>query len=226
MKILVIEDEPGLSDALCQTLRRENWSAEARYDGESGLDEALTGIYDAIILDVMLPLRDGFSVLRELRREKLGTPVLMLTARAELDSRVEGLDAGADYYLTKPFEMRELLACLRAITRRPEDTADAELQAGDLVLRTHQGGIYCAATGKFVKMSVKELHLLELLMKNQGRILEKEQLFERVWGLESDSEYNNIEVYISFLRKKLNFVGSAVRIKATRGIGYSLEAEA
>ncbi|MBQ9534937.1 MAG: response regulator transcription factor [Clostridia bacterium] len=226
MKILVIEDEPGLSDALCQTLRRENWSAEARYDGESGLDEALTGIYDAIILDVMLPRRDGFSVLRELRREKLGTPVLMLTARAELDSRVEGLDAGADYYLTKPFEMRELLACLRAITRRPEDTADAELQAGDLVLRTHQGGIYCAATGKFVKMSVKELHLLELLMKNQGRILEKEQLFERVWGLESDSEYNNIEVYISFLRKKLNFVGSAVRIKATRGIGYSLEAEA
>ena len=223
MKILLIEDEIGLSDALCQTLKNENYSAVAAYDGESGLDEALSGIYDAIILDVMLPKMDGFAVLRTLRREKIATPVLMLTARSELDSRVEGLDSGADYYLTKPFETKELLACLRAITRRPDNIEDNEPEFGDLVLKTSQGGVFCKTTGQFVKMGIKELQLLEILIKNKGRIAEKETLIERIWGYENDSEYNNIEVYVSFLRKTLAFIGSETKIKSTRGVGYSLE---
>lgn len=223
MKILLIEDELGLSDALCHTLRRENYSAVAAYDGESGLDEALSGIYDAIILDVMLPKMNGFEVLRTLRKEKIKTPVLMLTARAELDSRVEGLDAGADYYLTKPFETKELLACLRAITRRPENIEEDEPEFGDLLLKTSKGGVLCKATGSFVKMGLKELLLLEILMKNKGRVVEKETLIECVWGYDNESEYNNIEVYVSFLRKKLSFIGSRVKVKSTRGVGYSLE---
>lgn len=222
MKILLIEDEIGLSDALCQTLKRENYSVVAAYDGEQGLDEALSGIYDAIILDVMLPKMDGFKVLQELRREKITTPVLMLTARAELESRVAGLDSGADYYLTKPFETKELLACIRAITRRPENIEEDIPKFGDLELQTSRGGVFCGATGQFVKMGLKELQLLEILMKSNGRIVDKETLIERVWGFENDSEYNNIEVYVSFLRKKLSFIGSAVKVKATRGVGYSL----
>lgn len=223
MKILLVEDELGLSDALCHTLRRENYSAVAAYDGESGLNEALSGIYDAIILDVMLPKMSGFEVLRTLRKERITTPVLMLTARAELDSRVEGLDAGADYYLTKPFETKELLACLRAITRRPEKIEENEPEFGGLVLKTSKGGVYCSETGLFVKMGLKELLLLEILIKNKGRVVEKDTLIERIWGYENESEYNNIEVYVSFLRKKLSFIGSKVRIKSMRGVGYSLE---
>ncbi len=223
MKILLIEDEAGLSDALCQTLKHENYSAEARYDGESGLYEALTGVYDAIILDVMLPKKDGFEVLRELRREKISTPVLMLTAKSGVESRVAGLDSGADYYLTKPFETQELLACIRAITRRPDTIEDEEPEFGDLVLQIRQGGIFCRTSGQFVKMGVKELQLLELLMRGKGRIVEKEVLIERIWGFDNDSEYNNIEVYVSFVRKKISFVGSSVKVKSTRGLGYSLE---
>lgn len=223
MKILLIEDEIGLSDALCQTLKHENYSTEARYDGESGLYEALTGLYDAIILDVMLPKKDGFEVLRELRREKISTPVLMLTAKSGVDSKVTGLDSGADYYLTKPFETRELLACIRAITRRPNTIEDEEPEFGDLVLQTRQGGIFCRTSGQFVKMGVKELQLLELLIKSKGRIMEKESLIERIWGFDNDSEYNNLEVYVSFVRKKIAFVGSNVKVKSTRGLGYSLE---
>lgn len=223
MRILLVEDEIGLSDALCQALKRENYTPVARYDGESGLDEALTGTYDAIILDVMLPRMDGFTILRRLRAEMIHTPVLLLTAKSELDSRVTGLDAGADYYLTKPFEMRELMACLRAITRRPDTLVENEPTFGDLTLQRQQGGVFCGTTGQFVKMGRKELHLLGILMSNPGNIMPKETLLERVWGLDSDSEYNNVEVYVSFVRKKLSFIGSTVTIRATRGVGYSLE---
>lgn len=222
MKILVVEDEPALSDAICQTLKNQNYSVEAAFDGERGLDEALSGIYDAVILDVMLPKTDGFEVLREMRKQKIATPVMMLTARTELESRVKGLDSGADYYLTKPFETKELLACLRAITRRQGDIEDDEPEFGDLVLQTARGGVFCKKTGKFVKMGLKELLLLEVLMRNKGRIIEKETLIEKVWGFGNESEYNNIEVYVSFLRKKLSFIGSAVKVKSSRGVGYSL----
>lgn len=224
MKILVIEDELALSDAICQTLKNENYPSTACYDGESGLMEALTGIYDAILLDVMLPKMDGFTLLRRLRAEKINTPVLMLTARSDIESKVTGLDSGADYYLTKPFEIPELLACIRAITRRPDTLEDNEPKFGDITLRTSQGDVLCNATGQSVKMGIKELQLLELLMKNKGRIIEKETLIERIWGFDNDSEYNNIEVYVSFVRKKLAFIGSNLKIRSTRGVGYSLEA--
>lgn len=223
MKILLIEDEIGLSEALCQTLKNQNYSAVACYDGESGLYEAMTGIYDIIILDVMLPKLDGFEVLKQLRQSKINTPVLMLTAKSDIQSKVHGLDSGADYYLTKPFEVAELLACIRALTRRPDTIETEEPTFGDIVLQTRQGGIFCKTTAQFVKMGIKELLLMEVLVKNRGNIIEKESLIEKVWGFDSNSEYNNLEVYVSFLRKKLNFVGSSVKIKATRGIGYSLE---
>ena len=223
MKILLIEDEIGLSDALCQTLKSQNYSVVAKYDGESGLYEAMTGIYDVILLDVMLPKLNGFEVLSTIRKEKINTPVLMLTAKSDIQSKVYGLDSGADYYLTKPFETAELLACIRAITRRP-DTFEADEPAfGDIVLQTRQGGIYCRSTAQFVKMGIKELLLMENLIRSKGNIIDKESLIEKVWGFDNDSEYNNFEVYVSFLRKKLAFVGSEVKIKATRGIGYSLE---
>lgn len=225
MNILLIEDETRLADALCQTLKRENYNAVARYDGESGLDEALTGNYNAVILDVMLPKKDGFSVLAAIRENKLTTPVLLLTAKTDIETRVKGLDLGANYYLSKPFEPKELLACIRAITRTAGETINDEPFFGDLVLQMSRGGIFCTSTGRFVKMSLKELQLLELLIKNQGMILEKELLFERVWGIDEDTEYNNVEVYISFLRKKIIFVGSSVKIRSTRGLGYSLTME-
>ena len=224
MKLLLIEDEPGLSDALCQTLKNESYAVTARYDGESGLNEALTGIYDIIILDIMLPRMDGFTVLRTLRQEKIAVPVLILSAKSALESKVAGLDFGADYYLTKPFETAELLACLRAITRRPDQLEMEEPSFGDLVLQTRQGGICCRTTGQFVKTGLKELQLLEILIRNKGMIVEKETLIQRIWGFDSNSEYNNLEVYLSFVRKKLAFVGSSVKIKAVRGVGYCLEA--
>ena len=223
MKILLIEDEKGLSDALCRTFENAHYTAEARYDGASGLDEALTGTYDAVVLDVMLPKKDGFTVLRELRAAELSTPVLMLTARGELEDRVAGLDAGADYYLTKPFETAELLACLRVITRNPGETAQDEPSFGDLSLSASQGGITCLTNGRFVKMGPKELQLIELLIRAGGSILSREFLTERIWGFDDESEYNKIEVYVSFVRRKISFIGSGVRIAATRGIGYSLE---
>lgn len=224
MKILLIEDEIGLSEALCQTFRNEKYLATAKYDGQSGLDEALTGLYDVIILDVMLPKMDGFTLLRMLRQKGLGTPVLMLTAKSELEDKVTGLDSGADYYLTKPFAVPELLACIRAIARRREDKVEEDNPSfGDLTLLFRQGGVMSSITGEFIKMSAKELHLLEILIRNGVNIVPKEKLIECIWGLESDAEYNNIEVYVSFVRKKLQFIGSQVGIKSTRGMGYSLE---
>lgn len=223
MKILLIEDEPGLSEALCHAFKMNNYDATACLDGESGLDEALTGLYDAIILDIMLPKKNGFEVLKHLRKEKITTPVLMLTAYSELESRVKGLDAGADYYLTKPFQMAELMACLRAITRRPGKIEEETPEYGDLQLQMRHGGVKCTSTGQFVKMSLKELRLIEILIKNKGSIVPKEELIQRIWGLDDDTEYNHIEVYVSFVRKKLNFLGSSITIRSTRGLGYALE---
>lgn len=225
MNVLLIEDQVALSDALCQSLKNENYSVTPKYDGEEGLFEALTGIYDVIILDVMLPLKNGFDVLKELRMEKITTPVLMLTAKSDLESKIKGLDQGADYYLTKPFETKELLACIRALVRRPNVLEEAEPEFFDLILKQKQGGIYCKTTEKFVKMGLKELQLMEILIKNGENILSKDFLTEKVWGYDNESEYNSIEVYVSFVRKKLTFVGSRVKIKATRGLGYSLEIE-
>ncbi len=220
----MIEDEKGLSDAVCHMLKTKGWLVTASYDGVGGLEEAESDLYDLIILDVMLPGMDGFTLLRRLRGEKISTPVLMLTAKADLESRVKGLDWGADYYLAKPFEMAELLACVNALSRRKDTSLESSDPVfGDLVLRTQKGELTCVKTDKSVKLSVREINLAELLMRSEGCITAKEQIEEKLWGLESSSEYNSSEVYVSFLRKKLVFIGSTVSIKVARGIGYYME---
>ncbi len=226
MRVLLVEDEKGISSAICQVLKKENFSVDPVYTGTDGLDWALSGIYDAIILDVMLPGMDGFQVLKRVREKGLKTPVCMLTARSGLDDRVRGLESGADYYLPKPFQMAELIACLRAITRRKEDTPVMELSFGDVSLRQQDAKLVSKTTGQSVKLGAKEYQILEMFLRNPRQILPKETIFDRVWGYESDADYSNVEVYLSFVRKKLAFVGSKLKIRASRGIDYSLEEEA
>lgn len=223
MRILLVEDEKKLSAALQKLLQKERYETDAVYTGPDGLDYALSSTYDAIILDVMLPGMDGFEVLRRIRENKVATPVLMLTARGDVEDRVCGLISGADYYLPKPFETAELIACLKAITRRGDALPRMTLAAGDLELLEGEGRLRCSATGREIALGAKEYQLMELFLRNPGQILPRESIFERVWGLESEAEYNSIEVYMSFLRKKLRFIGSQVRLKAVRGLGYSLE---
>ena len=222
MRVLVIEDEVRLAATLQDLLELNGYTADACHDGESGLDNALSGIYDVIILDVMLPKMDGFTVLRRLRESGSATPVLMLTARSELSDRVEGLDRGADYYLTKPFEPRELMACIRALTRRhPELRTSDTLEVGDLTLDKSAFTLSCGE--RSVRLSRKEFDMMDLLMRNQRMVITKETLLLKLWGYESDAEDNNVEVYISFLRKKLEHLKSQVKIKTIRMEGYCLE---
>ena len=223
MRILLVEDEKRLSAAICRMLEQEHFVADPVYTGTDGLDYALSEMYDAIILDVMLPGMDGFTVLRKLRGEGLHTPVLMLTARADLEDRVRGLETGADYYLPKPFEKSELIACLRAITRRKEDPIISELSFCNLSLSEKSASLQNVKTGKEIKLGAKEYQLMEIFLRNPKQILSKETLIERVWGLECEAEYNNLEVYVSFLRKKMTFIGAKERIRAVRGLGYVLE---
>ena len=226
MRVLLVEDEKALSSAICQMLRREQFTVDAVFTGTDGYDYAAAGIYDAIVLDVMLPGMDGFAVLKKLREEGVKTPVCMLTARAGLEDRVRGLETGADYYLPKPFQMAELIACLRAITRRREDAPVMQLSFGDISLNQQEAKLISKTTGQSVKLGAKEYQILEMLLRNPRQILSKDTIFDRVWGYESEADYSNLEVYLSFVRKKLTFLGSRVKIKATRGIGYSLEEEA
>ena len=222
MRILIVEDEVRLAATLQDLLEMNGYTADVCHDGEAGLDNALTGIYDCIILDVMLPKKDGFTVLAQLRQAANATPVLMLTARSEVSDRVEGLDRGADYYLTKPFEPRELLACIRALTRRqPELRTSDALEFGDLTLDLNALTLSCG--GRSVRLSRREFDMCELLMRNRQVVLTKETLLLKLWGYESDAEENNVEVYISFLRKKLAHLHSQVRIKTIRLVGYCLE---
>ena len=222
MRLLIIEDEVRLASTLQDLLELNGYTADVCHDGESGLDNALSSIYDVIILDVMLPKKDGFSVLRGLRAEGCSTPVLMLTARSEVDDRVAGLNSGADYYLTKPFDPKELAACVRALTRRQPELRDTDtLRCGDLQLEKGTFTLCCGE--KSVRLSRKEFDMMELLMLNQRLILTKETLLVKVWGYDSDAEDNNVEVYISFLRRKLEHLGSGVRIRTIRMAGYCLE---
>ena len=225
MRILLVEDEKNLSAAVCRLLQQERFVVDPVYTGPDGLDSALSGGYDAIILDVMLPGMDGFTVLDQLRAAQIKTPVMMLTARGDLQDRVRGLESGADYYLPKPFQMGELIACLRAITRRGDGAPVMALAFGGVSLSEKDGKLQNDTTGQSVKLGAKEYQLMELFLRNPAQILPKETLIERVWGYDSDAEYNNLEVYVAFLRKKLGFIGAGVKLKATRGLGYSLEAE-
>ena len=222
MRVLIVEDEHRLAATLQDLLALEGYTADVCHDGEAGLDNAESGIYDIIILDVMLPKKDGFSVLRELRAWGSTTPVLMLTARSELSDRVEGLDCGADYYLTKPFEPRELLACIRALSRRsPELRQTDEVSFGDLTLS--KGSFSLACGERSVHLSRKEFDLCELLMRNHTQVITKDTILLKIWGYESDAEDNNVEVYISFLRRKLTHLKSRVKIRTIRMGGYRLE---
>ena len=226
MRILLVEDEKGISSAICQVLKKENFTVDPVYTGTDGLDYALDENYDAIILDVMLPGIDGFHILKRIREKGIKTPVCMLTARSGLEDRVRGLESGADYYLPKPFQMAELTACLRAITRRKEEAPVMELAFGDIALNQQEAKLMNKSTGESVKLGAKEYQIMEMFLRNPRQILPKETIFDRVWGYESEADYSNLEVYLSFVRKKLTFLGSKVKIKATRGIGYSLEEEA
>lgn len=222
MRILIVEDEVRLADTLRDLLEIEGYTADVRHDGESGLDEALTGIYDVVLLDVMLPKLDGFTVLRRLRAAGGAVPVLMLTARSEVSDKVQGLDQGADYYLTKPFEPRELLACVRALARRQPELRNTDvLECGDLKLE--KSAFTLSRGERSVRLSRKEFDMMELFMLNRNLVLTKEKLLLKIWGYESDAEDNNVEVYISFLRKKLDHLRSQVKIKTIRMVGYCLE---
>ncbi len=222
MRVLVVEDEVRLAATLQDLLELNGYTADVCHDGEAGLDNALSAIYDVILLDVMLPKLDGFTVLRRLRAVGNTTPVLMLTARSEVRDKVQGLDSGADYYLTKPFEPKELLACVRALTRRQPELRNMDnLACGDLTLEKAAFTLSCGE--RTVRLSRKEYDMMELLILNQKQVLTKENLLLKIWGYESDAEDNNVEVYISFLRKKLEHLHSRVKIKTIRMVGYCLE---
>lgn len=222
MKILIVEDEKRMAQALCQLLRLEKYEVDHADNGPDGLYAIESGVYDAVVLDVMLPGKNGFDIARQVRKEGIRTPIIMLTAKSELDDKVAGLDCGADDYLTKPFMTRELLARLRALLRRNGNSADGTLSYGDIALDKNTASLSCVSNGQCVRLSEKEYRLLEYLITNGGQILSREQLALKIWGYESEAEYNNVEVYMSFTRKKLAFVGANTEIKAVRGVGYQL----
>lgn len=220
MRVLLVEDEKRMAQALCELLRMEKYEVDHYADGLSGLDAAESDIYDIIILDVMLPGMNGYEIAKQARKKGIRTPILMLTAKDELDDKVTGLDSGADDYLTKPFMIKELLARLRALGRRIINTPDGTLHYGDILLDTTTSMLMCQEQS--IRLSEKEYRLLEYLIANQGQILTREQLALKIWGFENEAEYNNVEVYMSFLRKKLTFIGAKTKIKAVRGLGYEL----
>ncbi|UPK43812.1 MULTISPECIES: response regulator transcription factor [Paenibacillus] len=222
MRILIAEDEVHLAEAVSQILKKNNYSVDMVHDGRSGLDYALSGIYDLLLLDIMMPEMDGITVLKKLRSEGNHTPVILLTAKGEISDKVTGLDYGADDYIAKPFATEELLARIRAALRRKGEVVPEDgLKFGDIELNTTQ--LKLSVQGKEIKLNLKENELLELLITRKQAITSKEQIIEKLWGFDSEVEYNNVEVYISFLRKKLTFLNSAVRINTIRGVGYVLE---
>lgn len=221
MRILVIEDEIYLAEALSQILKKQNYLVDTLHNGVDGLDYALSGIYDLIILDIMLPQMDGITLLKSLRKEDKTTPVILLTAKNDTSDKVTGLDAGADDYIPKPFETEELLARVRAMTRRKgEIMPEGELAIGDIVLQTNN--LMIIKDKKEIRLTLKESELLALLIRREGIVSSKELIIERLWGYDSEAEHNNVEVYISFLRKKLNYLQSSVSIETIRGVGYKL----
>lgn len=225
MRILLIEDEKRMAQALCQILRDEKYDTEHYDNGIDGLMAGEKDIYDVIILDVMLPGLNGYEIAKRLRSKGVNTPILMLTAKADVDDKVMGLDSGADDYLTKPFMMKELLARLRALTRRTLGNFDASLSFGDILVDSNNLTLSCVANGQSVRLSEKEYRILEYFISNSGQILTREQFALKLWGYENDAEYNNVEVYMSFTRKKLSFVGAKTTIKAVRGVGYELRCD-
>ena len=224
MKILIVEDEYSLADAIAETLQKENYTTKIVTNGEDGEDEALTGIYDLILLDVMLPGKDGFEILRNLKNEKINTPIIMITAKSEMTDKLKGLENGVDDYITKPFHMRELMARIKIVLKRNSNIEDDNvLEYSDLKLDLNTGKMI--SNGSEISINGKELELLEILLLNKNQIVNKEVLINKIWGYDINAEYNYVEVYASFLRKKLKLLKSKVKIKAVRGMGYKLEEE-
>lgn len=224
MKILIIEDEYSLADAISETLQKEKFQVNIVTNGEDGENEALTNIYDLILLDVMIPKKDGFEILVNLRKEKIDTPVIMLTAKSEMSDKLNGLENGADDYITKPFHTRELVARVKVILKRKINIQNTNvLEYSDLKLDL----LTCKMCVNDTEIAIngKELDLLEILLLNKNQIVGREILANKIWGYNSEAEYNNVEVYVSFLRKKLKLLKSKVKIKAVRGIGYKLGEE-
>lgn len=222
MRILVVEDEIHLSEALSQILKKNNYTVDVVHDGEDGLDNALSGIYDIILLDIMLPKMDGLRILKHLRKEEIATPVILLTAKGDISDKVKGLDTGADDYLAKPFATEELLARIRALSRRKSEViTDNTLKIGSMEL--NPATLKLSMGDKEIKLILKESELLELLIIRKNAVTSKELIIEKIWGFDSEVEHNHVEVYISFLRKKLLFLDGDVVIKTIRGAGYILE---
>ena len=219
MKLLLAEDEKRMAQALTELLRQENYEVDHFEDGLSALDAIESDVYDLIILDVMMPGMNGFQVAKNARAKGIKAPILMLTAKGEVDDKVTGLDSGADDYLTKPFMAKELLARIRALLRRNYDSQDGILSFGDITLNTNSATLTSSGNGQSIRLSDKEFRILEYMIANKGSILTREQLALKIWGYESEAEYNNVEVYMSFTRKKLAFIHARTQIKAVRGIG-------
>ena len=222
MKILIVEDEKMLADSLKELLERKGFQVEVAYDGEAGREYALLGIYDLLILDVMMPKLNGFEVASQVRANRCTTPILMLTARSSLEDRIQGLNAGADYYLTKPFDTRELLACINALLRRQGSQVD-ELTYGNTALDLSSGMLIC--NGQSVRLSAREFDVMRFLLQSGQRNLSKEVILARVWGYDSEAVENHVEVYVGFLRKKLTAIGSNIKIVSIRRMGYHLEVD-
>lgn len=220
MKILLVDDEKQLISAVSVILKQNNYSVDLAFDGEEGLDLALSGIYDLIVLDIMMPKIDGLTVLKTIRENKLSTPVLMLTAKSEVGDKIAGLNFGADDYITKPFDTNELLARIKALLRRKENWTGAVLNFNDITLNRDTFELACGENK--ITVGKKEFQILEFLMLQAGKPVVKERLIEKIWGFDSEAEYNNIEVYVSFIRKKLSAIGSTTDIKSMRGVGYIL----
>lgn len=225
MRILLAEDERKLATAIVAFLKSEKYDVDYVGDGASALSALETGIYDIAILDVMMPEINGFEVVHSARNAGVKTPILILSAKSEIDDKITGLDSGADDYLTKPFQMKELHARLRALVRRSANIQDDSIHFADLSLNVSTAMLSCTTTGQTVRLGEKELKILEYMIANQGKIMTRDQLAFKIWGFDNEAEYNNVEVYMTFTRKKLNFVGTNVEIKAIRGLGYELRVE-
>ena len=220
MKILIVEDENLLADSIQTLLTKKGFNVDVAYDGESGKEYAELWIYDLLILDIMMPKMNGYEVAKQVRAKGLGTPILMLTAKSQLEDRISGLNSGADYYLTKPFDTRELLACINALLRRQGAYVD-EIIIGNTSLDLSSAMLICGE--KSIRLSAKEFDIMRFLFQNEGRILSKEMILTRAWGYDSEAVENHVEVYIGFLRKKLASIGSNIRIETIRRLGYHLE---
>jgi len=224
LRILVVEDEFNLADMIAIKLRKEKYNVDVSLDGEDGLDNALSGVYDLIILDIMLPKINGIEILKEIRNNNINTKVIMLTAKSSLDDKLVGFEYGTNDYITKPFHMEELIARVNVQLRNNEKNINKDiLKFGDIELNLRTSTISCIKNNESINISYKELMILEYLMNNSNQIISKEQIYDKIWGIDNYFESNNLEAYLSFVRKKLKIIDSDVTIKAIRGMGYKLE---